>query len=260
MPTCGSRPTPWRGWRPISTPRAPTSPAGSRQETVGLLEKLVIPLIHFILLGFLPIHRMRRSLHPGFAAGCGQLFITRRDAYERAGGHAAIRSTLHDGLKLPREYRLAGLRTDLFDATDLAVCRMYRTAGAVWNGLAKNAGEAWPRRPDRADVDGPPRGPGVADDPPGRRTGVDPEGLALVGDRPVGPGGGGVLLPAAGRRPPLSPVPSRHLLHPLGILVLLTIQWYAFARNLAGRPATWKGRPYVAGQVFDSTRLEQPIR
>ena len=112
-----------------------------RQETVGLLEKLVIPLMHFILLGFLPLERMRRSPDPAFAAGCGQLFITTRDAYDRSGGHSAIRGTLHDGLKLPRAYRLAGLRTDVFDATDLAVCRMYRTAGEVWKGLAKNAGE-----------------------------------------------------------------------------------------------------------------------
>ncbi len=112
-----------------------------RQETVGLLEKLVIPLMHFVLLSFLPIDRMRRNPDPVYAAGCGQLFITRRDAYDRAGGHAAIRATLHDGLKLPRAYRLTGLRTDLFDATDLAVCRMYRSPAAVWNGLAKNAGE-----------------------------------------------------------------------------------------------------------------------
>ena len=34
------------------------------QETVGFLEKLVIPLIHFILLGFLPMRRMRRSTSP----------------------------------------------------------------------------------------------------------------------------------------------------------------------------------------------------
>ena len=112
------------------------------QETVSLLEKLLIPLIHFILLGFLPIRRMRRSRLPSFAAGCGQLFIARAHAYHRCGGHAVIRDTLHDGLKLPRAFRVAGLKTDLFDATDLATCRMYRTAGEVWFGLAKNAGEA----------------------------------------------------------------------------------------------------------------------
>lgn len=34
------------------------------------------------------------------------------------------------------------------------------------------------------------------------------------------------------------------VLHPLGVLVLVAIQWYAFVRDALGRPATWKGRPY----------------
>jgi hypothetical protein len=36
------------------------------------------------------------------------------------------------------------------------------------------------------------------------------------------------------------------LLHPLGVLALLAIQWVALARQLAGKPAVWKGRSYGA--------------
>ena len=110
-----------------------------RQETGTLVEKLVIPLIHFVLLGFLPLGRMRRYRHPAYAAGCGQLFLARRSAYEAAGGHAAIQASLHDGITLPRAFRTAGFRTDLCDMTEIATCRMYQTAGDVWRGLAKNA-------------------------------------------------------------------------------------------------------------------------
>ena len=111
------------------------------QETGTLVEKLVIPLNHFVLLGFLPLARMRRSRHPAYAAGCGQLILARRSAYDAAGGHAAIRASLHDGITLPRAFRAAGFRTDLCDMTEIATCRMYRTAGDVWRGLAKNATE-----------------------------------------------------------------------------------------------------------------------
>ena len=102
-----------------------------RQETGTLVEKLVIPLIHFVLLGFLPLGQMRRYRHPAYAAGCGQFFLARRSAYEAAGGHSAIQASLHDGITLPRGFRAAGFRTDLCDMTEIATCRMYQTAGDV---------------------------------------------------------------------------------------------------------------------------------
>ncbi len=214
-----------------------------RQETATLLEKLLIPLIHFVLLGFLPMGRMRASRHPAYGAGCGQLFLARRDAYDRAGGHAAIRETLHDGIRLPRAFRSAGLATDLFDATGVATCRMYRSAKEVWNGLAKNAVEGL-----------------------GAPKTILPATVLLFGGQ-VMP----VLLCILGLASLISPVAltlaalaavAAHaprlaaarrfrqsipgaLLHPLGICVFLAIQWYALARWLIGKPAAWKGRGYA---------------
>ena len=111
------------------------------QETRTIGEQLLIPLMHLVLLGFLPLDQMRASRKPEFGAGCGQLFIARREAYFAAGGHRAIRDSRHDGLKLPRAFRSAGLVTDLFDATDIASCRMYSSMQQVVQGLLKNATE-----------------------------------------------------------------------------------------------------------------------
>ncbi|HEX6850674.1 MAG TPA: glycosyltransferase family 2 protein [Candidatus Polarisedimenticolaceae bacterium] len=206
-----------------------------RQETVTFLEKLLLPMMHWVLLGFLPIDAMRRRPDPSFGAGCGQLFVAKRDAYAKAGGHAAIRASLHDGVKLPRAFRAAGWKTDLFDATDLATCRMYRNAGEVWRGLAKNATE------------------GMAS--PG---GIVPWTVLL---------GGGHVLPfvllALGIEPlvtacacalslaPRVAAAARFrqslpgaVLHPIGVAVLLSIQWTAFLGRLAGRRPSWKGRSY----------------
>lgn len=206
-----------------------------RQETVTFLERLLLPLIHFVLLGFLPMKRMRSCLHPSYGAGCGQLFVTRREDYDRSGGHAAIRASLHDGISLPRAFRRAGIATDLFDATGVAVCRMYRNAAEVWNGLAKNATE------------------GVAS--PGK---IVPVTILLTAGQVLP----FVLLVLS----PRDPLPwlavlaawlprwiavrrfgqplDGALLHPLGILVFLAVQWYSLGRHLLGRPAGWKGRAY----------------
>lgn len=110
-----------------------------RQVTKTISEKLAIPLLHFALLGFLPIRRSRMSSRPSLAAGCGQLFVARAESYGRAGGHGAIRASLHDGLDLPRAFRGAGLKTDLFDATPVASCRMYRGFAELFRGLERNA-------------------------------------------------------------------------------------------------------------------------
>ena len=48
---------------------------------------------------------------------------------------------MHDGVKFPRAVRKAGLRTDLYDATESVSCRMYRGFAQTWRGFAKNAYE-----------------------------------------------------------------------------------------------------------------------
>lgn len=216
-----------------------------RQEHGTFTERLLIPMIHFILLGFLPMHAMRRNRLPALSAGCGQLFIARQDAYHQCGGHAKLCDSLHDGLKLPRVFRQAGFATDLFDATDLATCRMYHTDAETWRGLGKNA----------------------------------TEGLAAAGTILPMTGFllGGQVLPflllgcavwlswfglvfaafaaAFAYLPRLVAVRifqqplSGALLHPVGVLALLAIQWHARIRQLTGQPAVWKGRSYLTTEL-----------
>ncbi len=214
-----------------------------REETGTWLEKLLIPLIHFVLLCYCPIPFVRAFPHlPALAVGCGQIILVRRKAYECSGGHGGIRETMHDGLLLPRLVREHGFATSLFDLTDLARCRMYRDAGEVWRGLGKNATE------------------GLA--APAR---IVPFSVMLLF---------GQLLPALWllwswtQHAPLAwPVTAiamgyfvrllcawRYrqslfgaLLHPVGIAVLLILQWWSLGRKLLGRQAVWKQRVYDVG-------------
>lgn len=216
-----------------------------RQETVTFLERLLLPLIHFVLLGFLPISRMRASRHPAYGAGCGQLFLATRAAYDAIGGHGAIRASLHDGVALPRAFRRAGLATDLFDATGIATCRMYRSAGEVWRGLAKNATEGL-AAPEKIV-------PATLLLLAGQVMPLLLAVLALLGRLPLFvllPAGIGIaavymprLIAIRRFRQPLDGA----LLHPLAIAVFLLLQWVALGRRLLGRPAAWKGREYLPG-------------
>jgi glycosyltransferase involved in cell wall biosynthesis len=112
-----------------------------RQLTRSLGESLLVPLIHFILLSYLPFPRMRRSKDPSASAACGQFLFARRSSYLQSGAHAAFKDSMHDGIRMPRAFRRAGFHTDLFDGTALASCRMYSGFSATWRGFAKNAYE-----------------------------------------------------------------------------------------------------------------------
>lgn len=210
--------------------------------THALGERLVIPLIHFLLLGYLPVWAMRRSPSPGLGAGCGQLFIAERDAYQKAGGHAAIRTSLHDGIKLPRAFRKAGIMTDLFDATDLATCRMYDGFAETWSGFSKNATEGM------ATVKALPLWTLFLFGGQVLPYILFAAALALPLDSDIAIVSGlaaaaatlfRVIMARRFRQSLLSA-----LLHPIGVLIVLAIQWNALIRARRGRPASWRGRSY----------------
>lgn len=223
-----------------------------RQELGTFSERLLLPLIHFVLLGYLPMPFMRWTKLAGFSAGCGQLFIARADAYRATGGHANIRTTLHDGVKLPRLFRRAGFQTDLFDATDLATCRMYHTNAETWRGLGKNATEGL-------------GAPGTIVPMTTLLLGgqVLPVILALLVSF-IAPQGLTLALTAVSLsylprlisvwrfRQPLGSA----LLHPFGVLALVWIQWAAWVRRWLGQPSEWKGRQYGAAAPVAAKPLE----
>ncbi|MGD0647520.1 MAG: glycosyltransferase family 2 protein [Acidobacteriaceae bacterium] len=229
-----------------------------RQVMGGWMERMLLPLIHFVLLGLLPMGRMRKTTKVAYAAGCGQFFLAEREAYFACGGHAAIRDTRHDGLRLPKEFRRCGLRTDFVDLTELAEVRMYCSASDVWMGLAKNATEGLgaPKRivpvtilllmgqvlPVIAAVLWlafwlSSRVVGATLDDP-RAAGIVSVLLAVA---VVGSYLPRVIAVRRFKQPMVSAV-----LHPVGILMLFGIQWYALSRQMLGRPVEWRARAYAS--------------
>lgn len=202
-----------------------------RQRIGGLGEALTVPFINFLLLCYLPFGGRAVTQRPGLAAACGQLLLVERAAYERAGGHAAIRTVLHDALALARRFRAAGLDTEIVDGAPLAACRMYESFPEAWSGFLKNARE------------------GMA-----TPLGLPVWTVLLAGAHlwpwallPSPEAAAAILLGFALRaavtwrsREPWWTVP----LHPLTVLVALALQWTALVRGALGYPAGWKGRAY----------------
>jgi hypothetical protein len=211
-----------------------------RQVTGTVSEQLLIPMMHIVLLGYLPIERMRASNDASFSAGCGQLFFANRADYFQCGGHAQIFGSRHDGIKLPKLFRSSGLSTDLFDATDIAACRMYRGYGQVVRGLLKNATEGIANKvlliPFTILLGGAFVAPLVL------------LVLSLMGQWPLW------LTIVLSLATLLSFVPRVMaagrfrqawlgvILHPLSVAWFLSLQWRAWIEGMLGRRVAWRGR------------------
>jgi hypothetical protein len=197
-------------------------------------------MMHIVLLGYLPIERMRASNDASFSAGCGQLFFANRADYFQCGGHAQIFGSRHDGIKLPKLFRSSGLSTDLFDATDIAACRMYRGYGQVVRGLLKNATEGIANKvlliPFTILLGGAFVAPLVL------------LVLSLMGQWPLW------LTIVLSLATLLSFVPRVMaagrfrqawlgvILHPLSVAWFLSLQWRAWIEGMLGRRVAWRGR------------------
>ncbi len=200
-------------------------------------ECLTIPMVNLLLLGYLPMALMRASIHPGFGAACGQLMFVEREAYRASGGHAAIRSLIHDGIQLARLFRKKGFKTDLVPGERLASCRMYTRFSDAWSGFAKNAHE------------------GMA-----KPLALPVWTILLLGGHvlpfvflpfaPIWPVVWAVLFSLATRA--MVTVATREnllsiLLHPVTVLTSLAIQWSVLLRIGGARQTGWKGRLYPVG-------------
>jgi hypothetical protein len=210
-----------------------------RQITGTLGEALVVPMIHFILFSYLPMPRMRRSLDPASSAGCGQFLMITRHAYDTIGGHAAWKDSMHDGIRMPRAVRRAGLRSDLFDGTDLCSCRMYTGWAQTWRGFVKNAYEGLGSVGLLAFVTVLHALGHLA---PWVYLGLWAGGLA--DSRGAIPAGVAIAIALTERA-----ILARRfrqsaigiLLHPVGIALMTAIQWASLVAHLRGT-RSWKGR------------------
>lgn len=216
-----------------------------RQRIGSFGEALTVPMIGFLLVGYLPVPMMRASLRPSLGAACGQLVLVARTAYEAVGGHGAIRGRIHDGVFLPRFLRAAGYPTDLVAGRDLATCRMYANLDQAWAGFSKNAHE----------------GMATARALPlwtlllfgGHVMPVLLLSLGLLGiGSPVATGLSAAALGLSlatraaitqGSGEPAWTIP----LHPIAVLVALAIQWNVLLRPRRSGAAVWKGRSYPLG-------------
>lgn len=102
------------------------------------LSKLLVPLQHVIILLHLPLAIANKTTRPAFSAAHGAFMLFKKEAYEKIGGHLAVKDSLVEDIHLAKAMKRADEKVCLANITDAVSCYMYETNKEVWNGFAKN--------------------------------------------------------------------------------------------------------------------------
>jgi chlorobactene glucosyltransferase len=108
------------------------------QQTETWTERLVVPLLSLAILCYLPILPVHFTHWPAFAAANGQCLLFRREAYEKVGGHTAVRQNVIEDVALAKAIKANRLRLRMADGNRLVGCRMYQSWPETKAGFAKN--------------------------------------------------------------------------------------------------------------------------
>jgi chlorobactene glucosyltransferase len=120
-----------------------------KQITISRLEKTIIPMIYYTLLGFLFSEYTRRDprwmpkfmasrFRPMFAAACGQCIAISRGVYDAIGGHECVKSDVVEDVGLARAIRNLNMPVRMYHGVGSIACRMYSEDEQISNGFRKN--------------------------------------------------------------------------------------------------------------------------
>ena len=218
------------------------------QRTTSLWQKMAIPILfYFMLLCWMPFWWLQRSRRAMPSVAIGQFLFFSAEEYRSIGGHEAVKSRIVEDVWLGREVSRHHYRQLTLDLSSLVSCQMYREFGSMWDGIAR-----WLYTVASLSV------------------------VSLVGMMAVvlflflapflwlaygllltQPDFAWEVLVAlqvaivflarflAGRR--FSQPKISIVLHPVGILFLVLVAFYASYQYLTGAGVRWKGRVYDAG-------------
>jgi len=114
-----------------------------KQIAIGFVQRLFQPLLQWSWLASVPLFISQKLGIKSMAVANGQFLIIKRDAYFKSGGHQSIKSEVIDDIMLARQLLASGYSGGVAEASQVASCHMYKTAGELVNGYRKSLWKAF---------------------------------------------------------------------------------------------------------------------
>jgi chlorobactene glucosyltransferase len=179
------------------------------------------------------------------ALAAGAFILLRRELYERAGGHAAVRDRVADDLSLARAVKRVGGLLALAHGDQLLEVRMYHGHRELWRGWRKNAAYGLPGGAPAAFAGSASAALGALVPPLALLTGLRRRDPGLARRGAVGLAAL-IALRASDRRTAPTPV-AYAATAPLGLAWIAAVTFVAAVDRLRGG-SRWRGRRYACAR------------
>jgi glycosyltransferase involved in cell wall biosynthesis len=110
----------------------------TNQQMVTLGEKLVVPLMHYILLNLLPLRLIFLVKNYTVAAASGQFMLFDGDAYRKYQWHQLVKGKVVEDVEIMKQVKANKLNGEALLANGMISCRMYNSYTDAINGFSKN--------------------------------------------------------------------------------------------------------------------------
>lgn len=101
-------------------------------------EKLLLPLLAYIPLAFLPVALVRGSKERRFSGANGAFLFMTREVYFALDGHRAVRTELAEDIKFAQHVKREGRTIWYGDGRHVYSVRMYENLPQIWQGFTRN--------------------------------------------------------------------------------------------------------------------------
>lgn len=108
------------------------------QEMHSSGEKIVVPIMHYLLLTLLPLYWIYTFKFSSMAAANGQFMLFKSEVYKKYLWHQLVKARVAEDIQIVREMKQRGERAATFLGGDLIWCKMYTDYQDAINGFSKN--------------------------------------------------------------------------------------------------------------------------
>ncbi|MDB4927372.1 glycosyltransferase family 2 protein [Mucilaginibacter sp.] len=110
----------------------------ANQQMLTIGEKLVVPLMHYILLNLLPLRLIYLVKNYSVAAASGQFMLFDAETYRSNLWHEQVKDKVVEDVEIMRLVKASGYNGEALMANGMVNCRMYKNYTDAVNGFSKN--------------------------------------------------------------------------------------------------------------------------